>query len=188
MSSCFVKFVTNLDTNGHQLVTNFYLKLSKQPFSSDKKYNKDYIYLLCGTLGTLIYYPYSLKGLLGSTLNKNNGTNSGTINKKWDFATFKSLGGFKMNNQKIIDLANFFLFDTMQLIETVVNEEEPEKSAVTAKKRLKLYIDVMKDVDLNFTTDDIKDLILSEGYDESFFEEFENKRQAELKYYVGDID
>ncbi|HBI04571.1 MAG TPA: hypothetical protein DDY49_11145 [Paenibacillaceae bacterium] len=93
-----------------------------------------------------------------------------------------------MLNEKIVDMADYFLFDTMSLIETIVNEEEPENSAVTAHKRLKIYIEIMKELDEEFEITDVKELILSQGYEDSFYEDFEAKREEEAKYYIGDMD
>lgn len=89
-------------------------------------------------------------------------------------------------NEKVRTMLSFNLDYTLEMIERIVNENEPEESAVTANKLLILYIDLMKEIDEEFKIEDVKSLILDSAYDEAFYNSFEKKRKKELVDYFCD--
>lgn len=89
---------------------------------------------------------------------------------------------------KVTKMCELFLDDTMKLIETIVNEDEPEKSPVTARKRLQLCIDIANELKQDTYPSGIKELILSNGYAKEFYENFYQKLETELEHYHGETE
>ncbi|MDD3569985.1 MAG: hypothetical protein PHY44_02650 [Lachnospiraceae bacterium] len=85
-------------------------------------------------------------------------------------------------------MMEFFLDDTLSLVEKAVNEPdgEEETSAITAQKRLLLFLELSKIISSKFNISDVDELIFHSGYDLEFLKEFKRKMLKEEESYHGE--
>ena len=93
-----------------------------------------------------------------------------------------------LDDKAIMYIMHHFDFWLSNLIAQVLedSDDDPEFSAVTASNCIKCYIQVMKDFKQPIPYQTVKEYILQEGFTESEYEIFEQKRNKESKYYIGE--
>lgn len=91
-----------------------------------------------------------------------------------------------MNNSDIKQLAfemsQWFKSDNIELLENVMCDslDNPQYSAITAKRRIQLYIKFMRKYDPSYKINTVSELLLNSGYTEEFVRVFAQKIRNEM--------
>lgn len=92
-----------------------------------------------------------------------------------------------MDIQKLLYLLDYTEYSINELVYKVLNDSEtdPHYSAVTSANLIKSYIQIMKDLNRTLPYNDVKGYMLDQLYTEEEYDKFEEKRQRESTYYIG---
>ena len=93
-----------------------------------------------------------------------------------------------MNNKMLYYILRDIDFRLQVYIEEVLEDspDSPEHSAVYVNNLIRCYIEIMNELGTKLSFNDVKGYILCSGFSEDDYKVFEDKRNVEAVYYIGE--